>query len=153
MNALPPPRRARTLGRAGRVAVLACAVIGLAVAIAWGASRPPGPVTEAAKRRPAISITGRVENIYPGIRARIPLTLRNRSRRTLIVKSVRARPGNPPASCPGSNLLTRRKRVGQKVPPRQRRRVDYPVVLSTTAPDACQDARFPLRYRARVVRP
>ena len=153
MNAPPPPWRARMPTRAGRVTVLACAVIGLAVAIAWGASRPPGPVTEAAKRRPAIAIKGRVENLYPGIRARVPLTLWNRSRRTLVVKSLRARAGSPEPSCPGSYLLTRRTGVTLNVPPRKRRRVGYPVELSATAPDACQDTRFTLRYRARVVRP
>lgn len=141
-------------GRAGRVAVVAGAitVVGLAVAIAWGASQPPVQVTEASKRRPAIAIKGTIKGILPGFEARIPLTLHNRSRRTVVVRSVGARAGDPSATCSGSYLATGRKKVKLKVPPRKRRRVGYPVVLSATAPDACQDARFPLRYKARVTR-
>jgi hypothetical protein len=102
--------------------------------------------------KPAIAITGKVEGLYPGASKRIRLKLNNRSRRTLVIKSVRARVKSPGGGCSARSLQAKRKRVRIRVPGRKSRKLRYPIKMRATAVDACQGERFPLRYRARVQR-
>ena len=112
--------------------------------------REDAPARAAAK--PAIAITGKVEGLYPGASKRIRLKLNNRSRRTLVIKSVRAHVTSPGGGCSARSLQAKRKRVRIRVPGRKSRKLRYPIRMRATAVDACQGKRYPLRYRARVQR-
>lgn len=119
-----------------------------AVAVAAAPSRPQPPA--AAPSRPAISITGDVSGLYPGAAKRVRLRARNRSHRARTVTAVRARALDAGPGCPAANLRTRVRRVRLRIPPGSQRRLGYRIAMVPNAADGCQDARFPIRYRARV---
>jgi hypothetical protein len=135
-----------------RLIILATLAL-LAGGAGWVAALPRegGPQPRAAGK-PAIKIRGSVNGLYPGASKRLLLRLHNRSRRDLIVTSIRARVADASRRCPARNLKVRTKRVHRRVPGRATRRVGYRVGMIVHARKSCQDARFPLRYRAEVRR-
>lgn len=105
-----------------------------------------------AGKRDAVKIKGKIENLYPGRSAKIKLRLHNRTDRPLRVKKIRAKVGSAGPGCSAKNLKTKSKKLNRRIPPRATRKAKLPISMSANAADACQGAKFPLRYRAKVKR-
>jgi hypothetical protein len=136
-----------------------------------GAKRP------ANKRSRLISVKGSTTGLYPGGSVPLRLKIRNRGRRTLVVRRIRIRPRGV-TGCPAGVLSVRRikrtvklqKRRGTyqlrrirlqrkrgrryllKLRPRRTRRFTVALAMSPDAPDACQGAKLPLRFRVQAGR-
>ena len=135
-----------------RRAIAAVAVLGL-LAGAVAAYAALGVGDSAAKRdrhRPAVRIRGDVDGLYPGASTVLYARVRNRSHRPIRVLRVKTRVGSPSAACDRIALHAKRIRPRVVIGAHHRRRLRIPVRLRASAPDACQGAAFPLRYRARV---
>ncbi|HET6830008.1 MAG TPA: hypothetical protein VFH44_01540 [Solirubrobacterales bacterium] len=111
-----------------------------------------GSVKSDGARQAAIAIRGHVTGLYPGASKWLRLRLHNRSRRDLLVTSVRARVLDPGDDCPARTLQTRPRKLRRLVPGRTSARIRYRVGMIKRAAKSCQGERFPLRYRARVRR-
>jgi hypothetical protein len=105
----------------------------------------PVPARRASAR---FALRGAVQGLYPGDRARMPVVVRNRTRRTLELGRVSARIADAVPGCPARYLIVRRFRGERIVPARGSVRVFLKVRLRRSAPDACQAARFPLTFVA-----
>jgi hypothetical protein len=57
------------------------------------------------------------------------------------------------ANCDRIHLRAKRVRPRYVIAPGAARRLRIPVRMKAWAPDACQGAVFPLRYRTRIARP
>lgn len=95
-------------------------------------------------------LSGRARGLYPGAWKAMRMTVRNPTRAQIVLMRVRAR-AESVAGCPGGMVRIRPFRGERPVPPGGRIRIRMVVQLSTAAPDACQGARFPVRFRARGV--
>ncbi len=135
-----------------RRAIAAIAVLGLlAGAVAAYAELGVGdPAAKRAGHRPAVRIRGHVDGLYPGVKTVLHAKARNRSHRPLRLLRVKTRVGSPSAACDRVSLRAKRIRPRVVIGAHHRRRLRIPVRLRASAPDACQGAAFPLRYRARV---
>ena len=132
----------------------ACAVFILlcAAAFAYASLSGSPDVDKAPRKQKALTISGSVENLQPGLPTKLNAVVRNRSRYQLRLRSVQAKVGDASPACPRSMLLTRAVRLRGVLRPHQSRTVPLSVTLVATAPDACQNATFPLRFRARAAR-
>lgn len=113
-----------------------------------GARRP------AASAKPKFVVRGRVKGLYPG--ARKPLTLKITNPQPYPVKvkelKVEVRKSNKRGCKRNSVKPRRRVRVSLLVPARARARVSYPVRMPKRAPNACQGARWKLKFTGEAVR-
>lgn len=137
----------RTIGsrRRGRAAALLAVVVLVASAPAlWHREEAGG--TAAVPYRLALS--GRVRGLFPGALKRMRVIVRNPTRARIVLMRVRARALDVPG-CSGSYVRIRPFRGERPVPSRGRVVIRMRVRLSPTAPDACQGARLPVRFRAR----
>ncbi len=129
-------------------------VVVLAAATYVSAQPSHGPGSDrptAARKAPALKITGHVNGLYPGRAKRIRLRIKNRSNSPLVVRSIKAKVKKKPrAGCKKKNLRLKRRRMRTRVPARRTRRTRLNVKMITDAADACQGAKFKLRYRAKV---
>jgi hypothetical protein len=66
------------------------------------------------------------------------------------LQRLKANVRSPSTECASGNLQTEVIRPRLLIPPGQTRDLQLEVSLASSAPDACQAARFPLRYRTRV---
>lgn len=135
--------------------VILIAVSLLAAAIASGELRTDSEAETAATSgatppRSPLTARGHVTGLYPGARAAIKVRIRNRSRRALTLTSLRTRPLDAGAGCLARNLRVATVRRKVVIRPRGRRSLRVPVAMSANAADACQGARFPLRFRLRA---
>ena len=135
-----------------RRAIAAIAVLSLlAGAVAAYAELGVGDSTaKRAGHRPAVRISGHVDGLYPGVKTVLHAKARNRSHPPLRLVRVKTRVGSPTAACDRVVLRAKRIRPRIVIGAHHRRRLRIPVRLQASAPDACQGAAFPLRYRARV---
>jgi hypothetical protein len=122
----------------------------LVAALAYaGATRPPPePAPKPAHSHPAIALRGHVTDLYPGERARLAVTARNRSPRPVRLRFVGARVKAAGADCAARYLRVRGRHPRRLVAPGERVRVRLRVRLSRHAPDACAGAVWPLRFRS-----
>jgi hypothetical protein len=134
-------------------------------AVAYGAfggshaDRVAGP-RAFAEDGPRVKLSGHVKGLYPGGRGRMRVTVRNPFRHAVQVRWVVARVKDAGPSCSRHSLVTRRSKGLRpvrgggwrhtRIAPHSARRVGVRVRMRRSAPDACQRARFPLRFRARV---
>ena len=102
-------------------------------------------------RKGSFTISGHVLGLYPGGTARLTLTVRNRNSFPINVTSIRVKAGNAPG-CARSNLVVENFRGSLRVAAERRRRLQLPIGMRSTAPDACRGARFPLRYTGKAVK-
>jgi hypothetical protein len=109
----------------------------------------PEPSHFSQKRSP-VTITGSVENLQPGMATVMVARARNNTGKRLIVRKLRLRVRDASAECPSSMLQTRTLRRRNALPSRRTRTIPIQVTLVAGAPDACQDATFPLRFSARA---
>jgi hypothetical protein len=94
---------------------------------------------------------GRVKRLYPGAAKALRVRVRNASPRTVWLRSIKTRVGDAGPGCSRSHLEVRRKhRAHLRIRPDSRRIVRLRVLMRRSAPDACQGARWPLRFRVRA---
>lgn len=104
----------------------------------------------AGKSTPQLRATGKVRGLYPGATKRMKVGVRNRYPDPVRLGFVRTRAADANPGCTRKNLSIRPRTPTQKgIPAGKRRRVRVAVTMLATAPDACQGARFPLRFRVR----
>jgi hypothetical protein len=133
-----------------RLAVAAPTVaIGLVLVLAApGAVRRTGPAAANAPVRPPLRVSGSVRGLYPGAHLRLRLTVRNGRGFPIRVVSLKVRVGNASRSCRRRQLRVGRLRRPLVVRAHRSRRTALPVTMLRSAPDACQGAVFPLKFRA-----
>lgn len=132
-----------------RTSLAIALVLGLCVA-AWAEADPGGTSPAASPtraKRPLVTITGSTSGLYPGRRARLPVTFVNRSRSALVLRRITVRVRRARRGCEARELTVGRFPRSVRIRARRRVRVWLPVTLRRTAPNACQGARFPLRVR------
>ena len=117
-----------------------------AVASLTGASGP----SHLSKKRPAVTITGSVENLHPGIPATMIAQARNNTRRSLVVNKLRVTVKDASELCPQAMLQTQVIGSRHALAPRRTRTIPIRVTLLAGAPDACQDAMWPIRFKVRA---
>jgi hypothetical protein len=139
------------IDRAGALGtpLLAVALVA-ALALAAAYSRADDSVLTSS-RKGSFTIKGHVLGLYPGRTATLRLTIRNKNRFAIRVKSIRVRVGNAPA-CPRSNLVVKSFRGSLRVAAKRKRRIALPISMRRTAPDGCMGARLPLRYTGKAVK-
>ena len=138
-------------------AVLAAALLCGAVAYAGESDFFLGGSTKqdrahAERRAEKIKVSGHIRGLYPGAAERMRVRVRNRLNHRITLKSVRVRVKDASSGCDRGYLSVRRFRSGVKIAAKKKTRVRVRVRMASAATDACQGARFPLRFRARVRR-
>jgi hypothetical protein len=128
-------------------------------ALAFGAlggdrhDRAPARVRAAGAGASALTISGYVRGLYPGARRGMRVEVRNRSARWARLRAVGAEVGSGRSGCSPDHLSTLPRSLGHpRIGPHETRRIRIRVRMWKGAPDACQGARFPLRFRVRVGR-
>jgi hypothetical protein len=135
----------RAIAIATAVALLAAAVGAYAAFTGTGASERLGPIDG-----PPVRITGNVTGLYPGATTLLNATARNRTDRPVRLGWVKTRVRNPVAGCDRLDLHAAHIRPATVIPPHGVLPLQIPVTMAATTTDACQGARFPLRFLART---
>ena len=145
----------------GRGVLLAAGIAGAFLALALSASASwlrddlaPGPsdFARAGTGTDGLRIGGSVGGLYPGSVRPLRVHIDNLGRRPLTVRSLQAVPRAASRLCPAATLRIAPRRRSIRVPPRSRRWVKLRISTRPDAADACQEARFPIVYRAEVKR-
>ena len=134
-------------------AALAVALLAGAVAVAAEtgvivAERPDGAAVERAM--PEIKVHGKVKGLYPGGRKKMKVGVHNGLPQRVKLVSIRARVKDAAPTCTRQNISVKRFRGQKPIPARGRTGVRVLVTMAPAAPDACQGARFPIKFNARV---
>jgi hypothetical protein len=111
----------------------------------------PAPSHFSHKQRP-VTITGSVENLHPGTPTLMVARARNNTRHRIIMRRLRLKVRDASTSCPRTMLQTKTLRRRNSLPPRRARTVPIEITLVAGAPDACQQAFFPIKFKARAKR-
>ena len=113
--------------------------------------RPPSAASSVAERpTPEIEVKGNVKGLYPGAEKSMKVRVFNRLAKPVVLVSVRARVGNANHACTRENLRVTRFKDSRPIKAMGRARVRVSATMQPGAPDACQGARFPIAFRARV---
>jgi hypothetical protein len=138
---------------------LAAALIGvalLATAVgAYGELADPAPAPPPSFRvhpRSPLRISGHVAGLYPGATTILHARARNLTAFPVRVVWVRPEVGAASPACDASNLRSPRTRIHRVIAAHAKDELELELRMLPSAPDACKLARFPLRYRAHVVR-
>jgi hypothetical protein len=99
-----------------------------------------------------LRVHGRAKRLFPGVSRRLKLTLVNRGESRLAVRSVRIHVGDARLNCGAANLAVHDRRLKFAVAPHSSRSVKFTLRMRAGAADACQGARFPLKFRAKASR-
>jgi hypothetical protein len=137
----------RNLIRIGSVALGLLALGGVAYAGFATGDRAGGSGHTKAPGARHLTISGHVEDLYPGRATTLWLTVHNPFGRRVAVRSVRT-DVRAAGGCSGAELTVSSKSfssIALQIAPHGSRRVPVAVKLRTADP-ACQDARWPLRY-------
>lgn len=111
-------------------------------------ARPDAITGTADNARLRFVVKGRAKGLWPGERKVLRLRINNPNASAIRVLSlsVRTKKSDKPG-CSARWIKTgETKRLSVKVPPRSRGVALYPVSLRKKAPNACQGARWPLRF-------
>jgi hypothetical protein len=129
--------------------VIALALSGVAyAALSDGHRDGPGLATASHLR-----VSGHVEGLYPGARKGLRLELRNGSRHWTVVRAVSAAVTDGSPGCSPRFLSTvPRDLKHPRIRPHKTRRLGIRVRMWPGAPDACQGATFPVRFKVRAAR-
>jgi hypothetical protein len=108
----------------------------------------------AAKSIPQFKIKGKIKGLYPGARKKLTLRVTNTQRYRIKITSLRVKVSNSnKAGCEAKWIRPKKTvRVALLIPARAKIRVSYPVRMSKKAPNACQGARWPLRFSGKAVK-
>jgi len=135
-------RRLMTLG-IGLSLVTLTSWTGLARAVTSG--------TPAGSSGSSIRVRGHVVGLYPGARKAMRVRIGNRSTRAVLVTGIKVRSGDASPACLGTNLRFRPLRAPIVVGAGASKTTQLRVRMRRSAPDACQGARFPLRFAVTAV--
>jgi hypothetical protein len=113
-----------------------------------------GELKPTATSKPQFKVRGSVGGLYPGKRKPLTLKVRNPQRYPIRVKTLTVRVGrsNKSGCKPRWIRPKRRVRVSLLVPARARAFVSYPLKMLKRAPNACQGARWKLKFKGEAVR-
>ena len=139
-------RSDRSAARLGGVAIVLLIALYAVTNLAFAAT-PLGPPHSSR----AFRVSGRVKGLHPGARVRMRAKIQNTSRSAIIVTSIVVKVGNPSNRCRGTNVHIKPFRGGAHVGAGQMSSVRLRVRMRRSAPDACQDVRFPLTFSAKAV--
>jgi hypothetical protein len=153
----PRARRSTLTGLALLVAVLALSPLASArpsptrqiVLSGYGSSvLPAGDGDSVSLTGPAATfrISGTVSGLYPGRTKPLVLTVRNPSWSSLAVTSITTTVQGPSATCTKASLSVGAFSGLLLVAPFGVRTTSVPATLRSSTPDACEGARFLLRY-------
>lgn len=140
-----------------RIIQLALVAALMAAAFAYAAEGGPfgsGSVERSQARGQAhstVKARGHVGGLYPGADRRMRVTVRNGDSRPARLRRFRTRVGNANSVCTGGYLRVRQlKRPQRRIGPHRSILIRVRVRVRTSAPDACQNARWPLRFRGSL---
>ena len=140
-----------------RVIQLALVAALLAAAVAYAAERGPfesGSVERSQARglkQATVKARGHVAGLYPSADRRMRVTVRNRDSRPARLRRFRTRVGNANPDCTDGYLRVRRlKRPQRRIGPQRSILIRVRVRVRPSAPDACQNARWPLHFRGSL---
>jgi len=129
--------------------VLAC----FGASMAFGYADSPDPARAGAKRHSLVSLSGSATGLFPGASVPLPVKVRNRGARPLVITRIQVLAGAPGAACAGSNLrVAIPKRSGLRLGAHASATTTLSLQMLQSAPDACQGATIPLRFKARARR-
>lgn len=135
----------------------ALAVVLLAGAVAVAAEtgmivteRPSDAPSVVERPTPKLQVRGKVKGLYPGVQKRMRVRVQNRLPQRVVLVSVRARVRDASPTCSRKNIKIKRYRGSKRMRAHSRTRVRVQVTMKPDAADACQGARFPIKFRARV---
>jgi hypothetical protein len=138
-------------------AALAVALLAGAVAVAAETglvtTHAPTQGSPAASERGGaerITVRGRVNGLYPGRVEEMRVRVRSPFTKPVLLRFIRTTVQDASASCTGQNLHVKRFRGRQPIAARGTTMVRVRVTMAQTAPDACQNARFPLEFVAQL---
>ena len=114
-----------------------------AVAATSGAS-DGAPVTAAAT--PAFTIHGSVSALYPGAAKHLTLVVTNNESFAIVVTSISTTVADASPTCVHTYFSVAAFSGALRVAAKHSASVKVTVTLKHSAPNACQGARFPLRY-------
>jgi hypothetical protein len=150
-------RRTRLrLVKATQVTATVAVVVSCGLLLAAALTGPMAPRSEAgdAGGDPAqtegpdslFRIRGHVKGMYPGRHRRLVVQISNPQGRAIVVTSITARVRRAVRGCRGSNIRMRRFSGAKLVPAWGHAKVRLRVRMLSTAPDACEGARFPMAF-------
>jgi hypothetical protein len=138
--------------------VLAAAALAAGAYVALGAQLHRAPEHASAGHHASrsanagLEVRGHLAGLYPGAKGRLRLRVKNRTRRGIRLRRVRVRVLRANAHCGPRALRAHPYRGRHWIPKRSAREISVWIRMHRRAGDACQGARFPLRYHARAVR-
>ena len=100
------------------------------------------------KRKP-LKVTGAVQGLTPGDTTPFEVRVRNNLKHRIKLRSIAAQVTDANPACPSTLLRVPRIRTGKALRARRTRRIQMRATLSDEASNACQSAKFPVRYRVR----
>jgi hypothetical protein len=129
------------------LAVAVAALLAGAVLAYAEISTRSGPDPAGVSKR--IHLRGQVKGLYPGESKTLRVRIKNESGIPLIARRMDTRVRAAGPGCNPSNLAVGKLRRHRLIPPHRQRRVAVQVAMLPKAPEACQAAKFPLRFNAR----
>jgi hypothetical protein len=130
------------------------------VAVAYAALRDEHPRPAPPRDVPGLRAEGHMTGLYPGRHRPVWVHVRNPFDHRARVRWIRTRVIDARPDCSPDNLAPRRSRglrqlkSGRwrhvRIPPHQTRRVRVRMRMRARAPDSCQGAVFPLRFRVKL---
>lgn len=115
------------------------------------ARQEPGP--GGARKHKPLRISGHAENLYPGASGQLRLRLKNPHPFKIVVRKIKVRVGDGAPGCAAAYLTVPRYKGRIRIRAKRRKRFALRATMSPAAPHSCQNARFPLTFRGRAVRP
>jgi hypothetical protein len=121
--------------------------------VGGGRGEDVGASPAAAAHKGHIEVHGKVGGLYPGAQKKLRVHVKNTAGSRMWVKAVQTAVGDASSSCESDYLGVRQKTGKHKfVAPHSEKKVKVNVHLDSSAPDACQGAKWPLDYAVRVKR-
>jgi hypothetical protein len=110
-------------------------------------------MARAQHKKGAVTISGHIDNLQPGVPATLTATVRNNLRNPVKVRSLAVKVGDAGPGCPKAMLQVAPVKAKKKLRARRSIAIPISVTLSAAAPEACMSAKFPLKYKAKTKLP
>ena len=116
-----------------------------------GSHAPPDPPSPTAAVNmaapPRFQISGRVDGLFPGIRTRLRLSIRNPNPVAIVVGRIHTTVRRAGGTCPPGTIRIKRFKGSRRIPALGVKRVTVTVRMLSNAPDTCAGQRYRLSYR------
>ena len=130
---------------------IASVVVLVTTLVRAGGYLPPNPRSPAAAVGTAapqrFQITGRVDGLFPGIKTRLRLSIRNPNPVAIVVRRIRTIVQPAGGMCPPGTIRVQRFTGSRRIPALGIRRVTMMVRMLSSVPDTCAGQRYRLSYR------